>query len=113
MASNPNRRISDADWTRINNQLRALPERWPENQRELKIKLTVSKDAAVRITSRIYQDIDRDLISAEFNVKKSPHSVEMEILIRVAEVFAIAALHLLLDEVKQRAINAWRRRREE
>jgi len=94
--------------------LNSLPEKWKKGEKEKRIKIVADRKDAGWISTRIYEDVDRGLLSVTLKVQHFKQSVEMDILLKVTEgtvdVALTTALTLLLIEIKKRAVERWKRR---
>ena len=94
--------------------LNSLPEKWKKGEKEKRIKIVADRKDAGWISTRIYEDVDRGLLSVTLKVQHFKQSVEMDILLKVTEgavdVALTTALTLLLMEIKKRAVERWKRR---
>ena len=95
--------------------LKGIPETWSKNEKAKRIKIIADRKDAAWVSSRIFEDVDRGLITVSMEVKKSKHSVEMEILLTPVEIVGTVALgtamSLLLVEIKNHLISKWKKRK--
>jgi len=94
--------------------LKGIPETWSKNEKAKRIKIITNRKDAAWVCSRIFEDVDRGLITVTMEVKKSKRSVEMEILLKAIEIVGTAvlatAMTLLLQEIKIRLISKWKKK---
>ena len=94
--------------------LNGIPETWSKNEKAKKIKIITDRRDAAWVCSRIFEDVDRGLITVTMEVKKSKRSVEMEILLKGGEIVGTAvlttAMLLLLQEIKTHLISKWKKK---
>jgi len=90
-------------------KLDELPEKWNRMHNEITLEMIVEREEANWITSRIYEDISRGLISTKIHAKHSEHSVELTITLAVSVDLTpiITALSLLLYELKTKTISRY------
>ncbi len=90
-------------------KLESLPESWDRNKKEITLKITVHRDDATQISSRIYEDVDRGLLSVNIHASHSEHSVDLTITLSVSVDLTpiITALSLLLYEMKTKTISRY------
>ena len=97
-------------------KLYELPEKWDKNKNEITLKIIAQKEDATWISSRIYEDVSRGLISTKIHAKHSEYSVELTITlaVNVDVTTVIIALSLLLTELKTKMIRRYlsRKRRD-
>ena len=69
--------------------------------------MTVQKEDATWVSSRIYEDVSRGLISTKIHAKHSEYSVDLSITlaVNVDVTTVIIALSLLLTELKTKMIS--------
>ena len=91
-------------------KIKEIPEKWNQDQREITFKVTVHRNDATWVSSRIFEDVDRDLISAKIVVKSSKHSVDMDITLLIVGAVGKKAIELLLTEIKDYLKNKWKGR---
>ena len=92
-------------------KLEEIPEKCNQDQREIAFKVTVHRNDATWVSSRIFEDVDRDLISAKIEVKSSKNSVDMNIIFTaIGVIVAEKAIELLLTEIKDHLKNKWKGR---
>ncbi len=84
-----------------------IPEKLDKSQNKIQFSITVSRHDARWISSRIYEDVDRGLISTEIRAKSSEHSIDMEIVLEVVYAIAKKAIELLLIELKEYLKRKW------
>src|SRR5438132_1173451 len=90
-------------------KLEELPDSWDRNQKQIVLKITVHREDATWISSRIYDDVDRGLLSAHIHAHHSEHSVDLTITLSVSIDLTpiITALSLLLYEMKTKTISRY------
>jgi len=90
------------------------PDKWNPKWKEKKIRIVGDRRLASSVSTRIFEDVSRELISVTFDVKHSKHSVDMEIAIRIGETIGAAvagsAMTLLFEDIKRRVRRYWRMR---
>jgi hypothetical protein len=94
--------------------LEDLPEKWKSNNdNKMTLNVTVDREDATWISNRIYQDVDRGLISSVINTTKSENSVDLAITLNVNIDLAtiIPALTLLVYELKTKTITRYLNRK--
>lgn len=90
-------------------KLEKLPEQWNRRHDEITLEMIVEKEDAIWVSSRIYDDVSRGLISTKIHAKHSEHSVELAITLTVSVDLTpvITALSLLLYELKTKTIRRY------
>jgi len=71
----------------------------------IKLHLILSVEEARWVSSRIYEDVERGIFTAEFQIKQSAHSLDMGIALGVVVGAAVTTIvqrstNYLLDELK-------------
>jgi len=91
--------------------LRRLPERWDRSKNAMELLMIADSQDAAWVAKRIFQDIDRGLIKANFMVKRSKYS-SCEMIINIESIANVAnntystagviitALNVLLRDIK-------------
>src|SRR5438094_4104998 len=101
----------DYDRDYILNVLHQLPEQWMG--KEMKLHVIADRKDATWITKRVFQDVERGLITAQFTVKESNHKCDITIILKIADglasfpsaVTAInPTLSFILTDIKSEAI---------
>jgi hypothetical protein len=101
----------------ILNVLSDLPEQWVG--KETKLRVIADREDATWITRRIFEDIERGLVSAQFIIKESNHLCDITIILKIADglaVFpaAVTAINpvfsFILTDIKSEAIFRRKRR---
>jgi hypothetical protein len=94
--------LSDPSISRNENE--PIPDEWP-TQPELKIPITIDREKAARISRRIYEDVDRGLISALIDASPAEQSISLNITIKplsnAPDKTFRRALGLLLRDIKK------------
>jgi len=102
----------DYDRDYILNVLHQLPEQWMG--KEMKLHVIADRKDATWITKRVFQDVERGLITAQFTVKESNHKCDITIILKIADglasfpsaVTAInPTLSFILTDIKSEAIS--------
>ena len=90
-------------------KLEELPEKWNRKKKEITLELIVQKEDATWISSRIYEDVSRGLISTKIHAKHSEHSVDLTVtlVVNLDVTPIIIALSLLLTELKTKMISRY------
>lgn len=100
-------------------RLENLPNSWEPMINNMHINMMLERDDVGWLTNRISEDVDRGLIIADINIRKSSFSCELEIIIRtVADIVnspAVqtamgTALTLLLKEIKDGLIGRYKKK---
>jgi hypothetical protein len=91
--------------------LRRLPERWDRSKNAMELLMIADSQDAAWVAKRIFQDIDRGLIKANFMVKRSKYS-SCEMIVNIESIANVAnntystagviitALKVLLRDIK-------------
>src|SRR5215211_952240 len=80
--SNPSTSTSNSD--PILQELQKIPQSWDVLEKDLvHFKLTLEKEDLGWLIMRISEDIERELISAQLEIKKGQNSCEVDILIQL------------------------------
>jgi hypothetical protein len=96
-------------------RLENLPDSWKPMVDNMQMNMKLERDDVGWLTNRISEDVDRGLITADINIRKSSSSCELDIIIRtladIANNTAVqtaigAALTLLIKEIREGLI--WR-----
>ena len=107
----------DYDRDYILNVLHQLPEQWIG--KEMKLHVIADRKDATWIIKRVFQDVERGLLTAQFTVKESNHKCDITIILKIADglasfpsaVTAInPVLSFILIDIKSEAISRRRRR---
>ena len=102
----------DYDRDYILNVLHQLPEQWMG--KEMMLHVIADRKDATWITKRVFQDVERGLITAQFTVKESNHKCDITIILKIADglasfpsaVTAInPTLSFILTDIKSEAIS--------
>lgn len=107
----------DYDQDHILNVLHQLPEQWI--RKEMKLHIIADKKDATWITKRVFQDVERGLITAQFTVKESNHKCDITVILKIADGLAsfpsaVTAvnpiLSFILTDIKSEAISRRKRK---
>src|ERR1700757_3961831 len=102
----------DYDQDYILKVLHQLPEQWI--RKEMKLHVIADKKDATWITKRVFQDVERGLITAQFTVKESNHKCDITFILKSADglasfpsaVTAInPVLSFILTDIKSQVIS--------
>jgi hypothetical protein len=102
----------DYDRDYILNILHLLPEQWMG--KEMKLHVIADRKDAAWITKRVFQDVERGLITAQFTVKESNHKCDIMIILKIADGLAsfpsaVTAINpilsFILTDIKTEAIS--------
>jgi hypothetical protein len=97
--------------------LHDLPEQWIG--KEVKLHVIADKKDAARITKRVFEDVERGLITAQFTVKESNHLCDITLILKVADGLArfpsaVTAINpvfsFILTDIKSEAISRRKRK---
>lgn len=97
----------------ILDKLLKIPEKWLPDQKKVDLHIIARKRDAAWISSIIYDYVDDELITANFEVKHSEFSIDMHITLAInlnVEI-GLAALTTLLIELRTHAISSWLKHR--
>jgi hypothetical protein len=107
----------DYDQDYILNVLHQLPEQWI--RKEMKLHVIADKKDATWITKRVFQDVERGLITAQFTVKESNHKCNITFMLKIADGLASfpsavtavnPVLSFILTDIKSKAISRRKRK---
>lgn len=107
----------DYDQDYILNVLHHLPEQWI--RKEMKLHVIADKKDATWITKRVFQDVERGLITAQFTVKESNHKCDITFILKIADGLASfpsavtavnPVLSFILTDIKSEAISRRKRK---
>jgi hypothetical protein len=107
----------DYDQDYILKVLHQLPEQWI--RKEMKLHVIADKKDATWITKRVFQDVERGLITAQFTVKESNHKCDITFILKIDDglasfpsaVTAInPVLSFILTDIKSEAISRRKRK---
>ena len=76
----------DHDQDYILNILHQLPEQWI--RKEMKLHVIADRKDATWITKRVFQDVEKGLITAQFTVKESNHKCDITFILKIADGLA-------------------------
>jgi hypothetical protein len=92
--------------------LRRLPEKWDRSKNAMELRMVADSQDAAWVAKRIFQDVDRGLIKANFMVKRSKYS-SCEMVINIESIanivgdntysaagVIVTALNVLLRDIK-------------
>lgn len=88
-------------------QIDQIPKGWNHNE-PIRFTITAYRQDAAWISSRIFEEVDRNLISTTIQAKSSKYSVELDVTIIV--LIGIAgkkAIELLLEELRDYLKRKW------
>ncbi len=71
--------VLDEEYDRMINEIKELRNLSIENRREINLRLILSVEEASWVSRRIYEEVDRGIFTAKFDIKHSEHSVELGI----------------------------------
>ncbi|MFZ0513066.1 MAG: hypothetical protein WAM14_15765 [Candidatus Nitrosopolaris sp.] len=101
----------------ILNVLHDLPEQWVG--KEMKLHVIADRRDATWITKRVFQDVERGLITARFTVKESNHMCDITFILKIADGLAsfpsaITAINpvfsYILTDIKSESISRRKRK---
>lgn len=102
-------KLKPPEYDDIIKQIEEIPEKWDTNNKKINFKIIAFKDDATWVSSRVYEEVDRNLISAKIQAKSSEHSLELEVaLIVVGGVVAKKSVDILLEELRDYLKRKWR-----
>jgi hypothetical protein len=94
-----------------------LPEQWVG--KEMKLHVIADRSVATWITKRIFQDVERGLINAQFTVEESNHLCDIRLVLKIATGLAnfptaVTAINpvfsFILTEIKSETISRIKRK---
>jgi hypothetical protein len=97
--------------------LNDLPEQWIG--KEMKLHVIADRRDAIWITGRVFEDVQRGLITAQFDVKDSDHLCDISLILKIADGLAsfpaaVTAINpifsFILTDIKSEAIFRRKRR---
>ena len=97
--------------------LNDLPEQWVG--KEMKLHVIVDRRVATWITKRIFQDVERGLINAQFTVEESNHLCDIRLVLKIAAGLAsfptaVTAINpvfsFILTDIKSETISRSKRK---
>jgi len=97
--------------------LHDLPEQWVG--KEQKLHIIADKKDAIWITKRVFEDVERGLITAQFTVKESNHLCDITFILKIADGLAsfpsaVTAINpvfsFILTDIKSEAISRRKRK---
>jgi hypothetical protein len=95
----------DDDLQRKKNEYASLPDIWPVNNLSLTQKPTVEREDAAWISERIYEDVDRGLISADLSATPATQcillTIAIAVLAHVATPYVQKGLNILVKDIKR------------
>ena len=92
------------------NSIDVALEEWNGRQKEIYFHMIVHRKDATWVSSRIFEDVDRNLISAKIEVISSKHSVDMDVILSIAESVGKKTIDLLLEELRNYLHKKYRNR---
>jgi hypothetical protein len=101
----------------ILNVLHDLPEQWVG--REMKLHVIADRRDATWITKRVFEDVERGLITAQFSVRESNHLCDITFILKIADGLAsfpsaVTAINpvfsYILTDIKSEAISRKKRK---
>ena len=76
-----------------------LSEQWNGTDKNINLQLTLHNDEAAWFSKRIFEDVDRGLISATIGAKPSKYSIDLDVTLSILVIAtAKKTISLLLEE---------------
>ncbi len=101
-----------SEYNDIIKQIDEIPEKWNGDNEHINFKIIMYRDDATWISSKIYEEVDRNFISAKIQAKSSAHSIELNVmLIIVGGAVVKKSVDILLEELRDYLKRKWRMRR--
>ena len=90
-------------------KIEEIPEKWNGRDKKINLKIIAYREDATWISSRIFEEVDRNLISVKIEAKSSEYSIELDvILIVVGGIVAKKSIDILLEELRDYLKRKWR-----
>jgi hypothetical protein len=101
--------LKPPEYDEVIRQIDKIPEKWNSKNKKINFKIIAYRDDATWVSSRIYEEVDRNLISVEIQAKSSEYSIELDVtLIVVGGIVAKKSIDMLLEELRDYLKRKWR-----
>lgn len=100
--------MNPVEYDDILEMIEKIPKEWYKDYKKISFKIITYRKDASWVSSRIFEEVDRNLISAEIKAKSSRYSIELDILMTViAGLAAKKAVDILLEELRDYLRRKW------
>jgi hypothetical protein len=102
--------VNPPEYDDILAKIERLPEKWNNHDnKEIKLNIVVHREEADWVLSRIFVEVDRNLVSATIKAKSSEYSIELDVILTViGGLVAKKSIDILLDELKDYLKKKWK-----
>jgi DNA-binding ferritin-like protein (Dps family) len=102
--------VEPPEYNEILKKIDELPEHW-NGEDKIHFNIITHRDEATWISSRIFEDVDRNLVSVKIDAKSSKYSIELDVVLTViGGTVATKTIDLFLEELKNYLKAKWQKR---
>lgn len=88
-----------------------IPKKWNDDGK-ISFKIITYREDATWIASKIFEEVDRNLISAKIEAESSEYSIELDVmLIVVGGLVAKKSIDMMLEELRDHLKKKWNAKR--